>query len=97
MFEVEELQHLISGTTQGFDVNDLRSHAAYSGGYTVSSPQVEWLWELLVRLVIKSKSSSSSSSSKSNGSSSNCSSSSSSKRLYKVRDAVGGTSGFGLS
>ncbi|OEH75535.1 ubiquitin-transferase domain-containing protein [Cyclospora cayetanensis] len=47
MFSAEELQHLVSGTSEGFDVEDLRSHASYSGGFSESSPPVLWLWELL--------------------------------------------------
>ncbi|CDJ67664.1 ubiquitin-transferase domain-containing protein, putative [Eimeria necatrix] len=47
MFSAEELQHLVSGTSEGFDVEDLRSHASYSGGFSETSPQVLWLWELL--------------------------------------------------
>lgn len=29
-------------------MEDLRSHASYSGGFSETSPQVLWLWELLV-------------------------------------------------
>ncbi|KAL8425269.1 hypothetical protein Efla_002335 [Eimeria flavescens] len=129
MFAVEELQHLISGTTQGFDVNDLRQHASYSGGYTVSSPQVVWLWELLADMADAERSSflmfvTSCSRAPLRGfgclsppftvhrvpdisrlpTSSTCVNllklpayATKEELRYKVRDAIGGTSGFGLS
>jgi len=47
MFDPYELNILISGSTQGFDVEDLKRNSVYSGGYQADSPVVQWLWELL--------------------------------------------------
>jgi len=47
MFDPYELNILISGSTQGFDVRDLRNNTHYSGGYQDDSPVVQWLWQLL--------------------------------------------------
>lgn len=49
MFDPYELNQLISGTSSGFDVADLRRHTAYGGGYGDGSPVVRWFWELLER------------------------------------------------
>jgi len=47
MFDPYELNTLISGSTSGFDVNDLRQHTCYGGGYREDSPVVEWLFDIL--------------------------------------------------
>jgi len=47
MFDPYELNSLISGSTAGFDVGDLRQHTVYYGGYRDDSPVVTWLWQLL--------------------------------------------------
>lgn len=47
MFNPFELNMLISGNVSGFDVEDLRQHTVYSGGYNEESPVVQWLWALL--------------------------------------------------
>lgn len=50
MFDPYELNSLISGTTAGFDVQDLRRNTVYAGGYRDDSPAVVWLWEMLERM-----------------------------------------------
>jgi len=47
MFDPYELNTLISGSTAGFDVADLKANTVYSGGYQEDSPCVIWLWQLL--------------------------------------------------
>ncbi|CAE7240841.1 UPL7 [Symbiodinium pilosum] len=47
MFDPYELNTLISGSTAGFDVKDLRANTVLSGGYQDDSPCVVWLWKLL--------------------------------------------------
>ncbi|CAJ1396096.1 unnamed protein product [Effrenium voratum] len=47
MFDPYELNTLISGSTTGFDVKDLRANTVLSGGYQDDSPCVRWLWRLL--------------------------------------------------
>eukprot|EP00933_Yihiella_yeosuensis_P036201 TRINITY_DN29936_c0_g1_i1.p1 TRINITY_DN29936_c0_g1~~TRINITY_DN29936_c0_g1_i1.p1 ORF type:complete len:430 (+),score=57.74 TRINITY_DN29936_c0_g1_i1:158-1291(+) len=47
MFDPYELNLLISGSSTGFDVHDLRANTVCSGGYVEDSPCVLWLWELL--------------------------------------------------
>lgn len=36
MFDARELSILISGSSTGFNVADLREHTVYAGGYTVA-------------------------------------------------------------
>merc|ERR1712146_393203 len=47
MFDPYELNILVSGSPQGFDIVDLQRHTVYSGGYVEDSPVVQWLWALL--------------------------------------------------
>ncbi|CAK9087295.1 E3 ubiquitin-protein ligase UPL6 (Ubiquitin-protein ligase 6) (HECT-type E3 ubiquitin transferase UPL6) [Durusdinium trenchii] len=47
MFDARELSILISGSSTGFNVADLREHTVYAGGYTERSQVIQWLWELL--------------------------------------------------
>eukprot|EP00931_Biecheleriopsis_adriatica_P076734 TRINITY_DN50416_c0_g1_i1.p1 TRINITY_DN50416_c0_g1~~TRINITY_DN50416_c0_g1_i1.p1 ORF type:complete len:1032 (-),score=183.06 TRINITY_DN50416_c0_g1_i1:119-3157(-) len=47
MFDPRELGILISGSSTGFDVSDLRQHTVYGGGYTERSKVITWLWDLL--------------------------------------------------
>lgn len=47
MFDPYELNLLISGSTTGFDVADLRRNTVYMGGFQDDSPVVQWLWQLL--------------------------------------------------
>jgi hypothetical protein len=39
---------LLSGGSQDFDVDDLRNHTKYTGGYTESSRTVKLFWEVCV-------------------------------------------------
>eukprot|EP00386_Alphamonas_edax_P014067 GDKI01043319.1.p1 GENE.GDKI01043319.1~~GDKI01043319.1.p1 ORF type:complete len:201 (-),score=59.55 GDKI01043319.1:82-684(-) len=56
MFSPEELQLLISGTTEGFDVDDLRRHAVYSGGYMEGDETLEIFWRVLRSMSHKDRS-----------------------------------------
>jgi len=47
MFDPYELNVLISGSTAGFDVADLRRNTVYSGGYDEGSPIITWFWQLV--------------------------------------------------
>jgi len=47
MFDPYELNILISGSDQGFDVQDLRQNTNFSGGYQDDSPVIRWLWDIL--------------------------------------------------
>lgn len=47
MFNEHELQILISGSLDGLDIDDLRSHTQYSGGYHAEHYVIEMFWEVL--------------------------------------------------
>ncbi|CAE7433574.1 UPL6 [Symbiodinium pilosum] len=47
MFDARELGTIISGSSAGFDVADLKQNTVYNGGYTEQSPVIRWLWDLL--------------------------------------------------
>ncbi|KAF8394715.1 hypothetical protein HHK36_020932 [Tetracentron sinense] len=47
MFNEHELQLLISGSLEGLDVHDLRSHTNYGGGYHDEHYVIEMFWEVL--------------------------------------------------
>lgn len=47
MFNEHELQLLISGSLESLDVDDLRSHTNYSGGYHAEHYVIEIFWEVL--------------------------------------------------
>lgn len=47
MFNEHELQILISGSLDGLDIDDLRSHSQYSGGYHAEHYVIEMFWEVL--------------------------------------------------
>jgi len=47
MFDPYELNTLVSGSSAGFDVADLREATVYGGGYHEDSPVIQWLWTLL--------------------------------------------------
>ncbi|GAB2265588.1 E3 ubiquitin-protein ligase upl6 [Dionaea muscipula] len=47
MFNEHELRILISGSLDGLDVDDLRSHAQYSGGYHAEHYVIEMFWEVI--------------------------------------------------
>jgi len=50
MFSPEELQMIISGSVKPIDVQDLRAHCVYGGGYTDEHPSVEAFWRVLHEL-----------------------------------------------
>lgn len=47
MFGAEELGILLTGEKRAIDVEDMRAHTRYSGGYHPSQPIIQWLWEAL--------------------------------------------------
>ncbi|PKA63004.1 E3 ubiquitin-protein ligase UPL6 [Apostasia shenzhenica] len=47
MFSEHEIQILISGSLESFDVDDLRSSAHYSGGYDENNPVIVMFWEVV--------------------------------------------------
>jgi len=47
MFDPGELQHLISGDDSPVDVDDLRRHVHYGGGYHPSQPYIIAFWQIL--------------------------------------------------
>jgi ubiquitin-protein ligase E3 C len=47
MFNTHELQLLISGSVDGFDVDDLRNNVNYAGGYHKEHYVIEMFWEIL--------------------------------------------------
>jgi len=50
MFSATELNELISGSNEGFDVEELRRHCHYSGGYCAESPTIKAFWDVLTRM-----------------------------------------------
>ena len=46
-FSVPELQKLIAGDAQSFDISDLKHHTEYHGGYHSSHRVISWLWDIL--------------------------------------------------
>ncbi|CAM0875437.1 unnamed protein product [Alopecurus aequalis] len=47
LFNANEFNQLLSGGSQDFDVDDLRNHTKYTGGYTESSRSVKLFWEVI--------------------------------------------------
>uniref|UniRef100_A0A7N0UI14 HECT-type E3 ubiquitin transferase n=1 Tax=Kalanchoe fedtschenkoi TaxID=63787 RepID=A0A7N0UI14_KALFE len=47
MFNEHELQLLISGSLDGLDIDDLRAHTNYAGGYHKEHYIIEMFWEVL--------------------------------------------------
>lgn len=47
MFNEHELQLLISGSTEGVDVDGLCSNVHYAGGYSEDHPVIEMFWEVI--------------------------------------------------
>ncbi|CAJ0938293.1 unnamed protein product, partial [Mesorhabditis belari] len=47
LFAPHELQHLISGTTTDIDLQDLRKHVQYYGGFHSNHRLIKWLWQIL--------------------------------------------------
>lgn len=46
-FSVPELQKLIAGDSQSFDISDLKHHTEYHGGYHSGHKVISWLWDIL--------------------------------------------------
>ncbi|KAM3177719.1 hypothetical protein ACTXT7_003990 [Hymenolepis weldensis] len=49
MFSPTELQQLISGESVNFDLEDLKQHTKYSGGFYSNHRVITWLWDILKR------------------------------------------------
>ncbi|XP_076453206.1 ubiquitin-protein ligase E3B-like [Babylonia areolata] len=47
MFSAPELQKLISGDSGALDIEDLRRHTQYYGGYHNNHKVINWLWDVL--------------------------------------------------
>nr|XP_018915602.1 PREDICTED: ubiquitin-protein ligase E3B [Bemisia tabaci] len=47
IFSTPEVQRLISGDNVPLDLNDLRRHTQYSGGFHDSHRVIQWLWDIL--------------------------------------------------
>lgn len=47
MFSAPELQKLISGDNTDLDIQDLRRHTQYYGGYHNNHKVINWLWDIL--------------------------------------------------
>ncbi|KAL6519741.1 E3 ubiquitin-protein ligase upl6 [Orobanche minor] len=50
MFNEHELQLLISGSLDGFDLDDLRSHTSYTGGYHADHYVIKMFWDVVQNL-----------------------------------------------
>lgn len=53
MFNASELQLLISGSLQPFDVDNLRSSVVYGGGYDENHPVIEHFWQVMQSLTVE--------------------------------------------
>ncbi|CAH8515939.1 unnamed protein product [Schistosoma turkestanicum] len=49
MFSPPELQTLISGDSSSMDIDDLKQHTRYSGGFHSNHRVIRWLWDILRR------------------------------------------------
>ena len=47
MFDTKELQILLSGAQTPIDLDDLKKHTVYSGGYTYDHPVIQTFWEVV--------------------------------------------------
>jgi ubiquitin-protein ligase E3 C len=47
MFSPRELQILISGTPNPIDLEDLKKHTNYSGGYSDTHPAIKCFWKVV--------------------------------------------------
>ncbi|XP_047985069.1 ubiquitin-protein ligase E3C [Leguminivora glycinivorella] len=47
MFSCRELQLLISGAEVPIDLEDLRAHTQYAGGFSATHPTVQWFWKVV--------------------------------------------------
>jgi hypothetical protein len=46
LVEIDELAYLISGSAELVDVNDLRAHVQYAGGYAAEDAYIVGFWEV---------------------------------------------------
>ncbi|XP_073957102.1 LOW QUALITY PROTEIN: ubiquitin-protein ligase E3C-like [Choristoneura fumiferana] len=47
MFSCRELQLLVSGAEVPIDLDDLRTHTQYAGGFSATHPTVQWFWKVV--------------------------------------------------
>ena len=47
IFNQRELQDLIGGSARPFDIEDMRKHVKYGGGYHDSQPVIQWFWDVV--------------------------------------------------
>jgi len=50
MFDQQELQVLISGASIPINIEDLKQHTNYSGGYTADHIVIKMFWEVVEQL-----------------------------------------------
>ncbi|GFQ02234.1 E3 ubiquitin-protein ligase upl6 [Phtheirospermum japonicum] len=55
MFNEHELQLLISGSVDGFDVDNLRAHTNYTGGYHEAHYVITMFWEVIQNLSLENQ------------------------------------------
>ncbi|KAF3682690.1 E3 ubiquitin-protein ligase UPL6 [Capsicum annuum] len=55
MFNEHELQLLISGSLDGIDIDDLRAHTNYTGGYHKEHYVVDMFWEVVKNLSLENQ------------------------------------------
>lgn len=55
IFNEHELQLLISGSVDGFDVDDLRAHTNYTGGYHEDHYVIEMFWDVIKNLSLENR------------------------------------------
>ncbi|KAK2990179.1 hypothetical protein RJ640_014631 [Escallonia rubra] len=55
MFNEHELQLLISGSVDGFDIDDLRSFTNYAGGYNSEHYVIDMFWEVLKEFSVENQ------------------------------------------
>ncbi|KAL8244543.1 hypothetical protein R6Q59_010801 [Mikania micrantha] len=55
MFNEHELQLLISGSVDGFDVDDLRSNTNYAGGYHREHYVIDMFWEVIKSFTLENQ------------------------------------------
>merc|ERR1712146_745404 len=50
LFSPRELQQLISGQKKGIDIEDMKRHVVYAGGYAESQPYVQEFWRIVAEM-----------------------------------------------
>ena len=55
MFNAKELQMLIGGAASEIDLNDLKKHCFYSGGYSIDHPTIKAFWQVVESFTEKQK------------------------------------------